>query len=330
MTNQIKLLYLLHKSSVEVQQHIIDFLRSKDILVSVKVIPEAPESNPWIDVWREFKSVEYQEKVKKEKYDFIISNTHSSGIRTFLNNVSPRMGMLDLEHDLFSTFPEVGVNSTVFACQKKHYDFCVNSGLNVSSCRWPLLDTNISPTNNCGVDEFSDAILIGSYVFTPLIEANKSLEIQGFDKVWYKKYMDTDKVFKDTLPLPKEFSGPIGIKRCLEVCKFVITQQSSCFVETLLLGGLPILLLLNIRKETPINEVLSKVNVVVCGHLVENIHAVTMTNINHKINLLKNDRNLFENARTTMLADWVDKNYFSLPTAHEAIYDFIRKKIENA
>lgn len=315
----MKILYLIHTLEVPCHQHIFNFLRTKGIQIDVKMLGPAPQNKPWMDVWSEIKSKKYHTKINAERYDFIISNTHSSYLRALFNNVKPKYGYIDIEHDLFSGRPERFPESVIFTCHKKHTDWCKNNNRKFVECKWPKLNAEYIPTEFT-LDPLSEIIFIGSYRYK-----NEIKQSYGFEKMWYKKYQIVDGTPKGVTPLPDEFTGPLGTINCAKVSKFILTGKSSCFVEALMLGVIPILLKGFINKSEKIDEVLNKV-IITDQPDMSFIYAVTVDNLQNKIQLLKSEY-LYKEVLEKMQNEWLPSNYFSLPSAGEAIYNYIKEYI---
>ena len=314
----MKILYLVHAVELPVQQHIIDFLRSKGYTVDVKTIGPAPISNPQTFVWSELESPSYQRVVNSINYDFIVSNTHSSFLKKFFKAVKPKCSYIDIEHDLFCASPERFPQSVVMACQNKVSNFCTKHNIPFIECQWPKLHVAYMPCE-LKIDPWYEAVLIGSAIFGKKI----NVDMCGFNRLWYKKYTSEWQTPKGLNELPKEFTGPLGIKCCVNVFKFILTVESSCFIEALIMGGLPILLPNSIVEEHKYTDILSHVSLR-SKPGVGKFKAITTNNIENKLSKLKNDPHLFKSIHKEMLAEWVRDDYFDLPPAHEAIYNFIK------
>jgi len=316
----MKVLFVTHKVQVPVIQHILDLFENNGIKTVLEIVPEALKASPWKDVWGKFKTKQFYDKTNKACYDYIISNTHSSYIPQFFENVKPKIGFIDIEHDLFSFVPEYGIKeTTIFTFHDKHYEFCLHEEINAVRCKWPLLNVTTPKTTFSAIDKWEDAIFIGSYLFNK----DKDYTLPVFKTIWHKKYRDDDFTFKDMGVLPTEFCGPIGTKLCAEHCNFFITLNSSCFVEALLLGCLPIILPDYIIDEKIYSEVLSEVTIKNGPSFIENILAVTTTNLSEKLSILRFDQNLFKETIQSMLNNWVKDDYYTLPDASKALLDFI-------
>lgn len=315
----MKILYLIHKLELPCHQYIIDFLIENGVQVVIEPIGPAPAKRPWIDVWSKIKGKAFIDECKKANYDFIVSNTHSSYIASFATQVTPKYGYIDIEHDLFSYRPENFKGSFILACHEKHSNWCEANDRRFARCRWPKLDAPYTKTD-LTIDKFKDAIFVGSYVFKKI---NKSINKFGFDNLWWKKYQHSDPVIPGYQTLPPEFDGPIGIRN-FTIAKFIITQQSSCFIEALMLGILPIILPAKINKSIKIDDILNAITIKNKPG-VGTISAITTDNIQAKINLLK-DEALYQTTLEKMRADWLCDDYFSLPSAKEAMWNYIQER----
>jgi hypothetical protein len=313
----MKILYLLHKLELPCHQNIIDNLTKNGCEVDVELIGPAPPSSPWINVWTKINSENFIEECKKNKYDFIVSNTHSSYILSFASKVKPKYGYIDIEHDLFSYRPENFPNSFILTCTEKHSNWCETNERNFTRCRWPKLDAEYTKTT-LSINRQTDAIFIGSYVF----KKKKNINKYGFKNLWYKKYQKDDQISPQYKVLPEEFTGPIGIRNFV-ISDFLITQHSSCFVEALMLGLLPIMLPIKTIKVKDIDDILSVVRIANKPG-VGDIKAITTENIETKIKLLSDDKILYNDVLAKMKAEWLSASYSSLPSAAEAMWDYIK------
>jgi hypothetical protein len=309
----------MHHVEIPVHEHIINFLRSKGIIVDVELIGPAPKDRPRLNVWLKLESADYCKKIQEESYDFILSNTHSTykSMNIFYKNIKPNKGFIDMEHDIFSGIPERFPKSLIIVFQDKHKDFCRRNGKAYIEARWPKLDAP-TPKTSLIINSKEEAAFIG----TSVLKNSRILYKSGFKKLWYKKYKSDWGVPMGLLDLPSEFTGPLGIKTCMSVFKFILTTHSSCFVEALLMGGLPILLPLMIKKENKIDDIISEVLIDRVKGLGK-IKAITMDNIEQKIKKLNSDVGLFRAVRKELLNCWVSEDYFNLPPAYEVIYKYI-------
>lgn len=168
-------------------------------------------------------------------------------------------------------------------------------------------------------------MFIGTSAINPMIRSKAPLNKIGFSKVWYKKYLPDWKCPVNSTGLPDIFTGPLGIRHCADNFKFIITQNSSCFVEFLLMGGIPILLPNHMKTSSIFNEILSDVFI---NKSIGTFKALTVENLQFKLKLLKEDKSLYNRTRQIMLDCWVDAEYFKLPSAAEAICSFIKNNGE--
>lgn len=317
----MKILYLLHRVEVPVHKHIIGFLRSKDIIVDVYLIGPGQLGK---NVWSELNSIRYANILRQKRYDFIISNTHSGALKPLFQRVKPRCGYIDIEHDIFSNIPVRFPKSFVFTFQDRHAVFCKKNKIPFIRCRWPKLDVPVENVS-LGLDPWKEAVLIGTGSFNKIIEEGKSMHNLGFERLWYKKYLADWKAPFGTKALPDQFNGPIGLNYCLQNFKFVATRHSSAFVETLLMGGLPILLPDLITSEKKITDVVSEVTWDQKDSKISKFLTITTNNLQYKINTLRRFPYLFEITRKQLLDKWVKSDYYLLPPAYEAIYKHIRR-----
>jgi len=317
----MKILYIIHEVGLPVHRPIIDLLQKKGIKVDIELI-SVPKTNPWADAWARFKTQPFRKKIKSENYDFVISNTHSSYIPGFFNSLFEKGRVLDLEHDIFGAVPEETKHSTVFTFQKKHTEFCVNKNRPFVECRWPLLDVSAPAFPAITADKLKDVVLIGSYFFNDKQPAGFPELTKAFGKIWYKRYRSFDKTISGCTRLPDAFCKPLGTRCCLDSFSFIATSKSSCFVEALLLGCIPILLPAGIKETEEVDDIISNVRIVVSSSF--RTLAVTTDNLSKKIELLRKDPTKFEEVRQILLSSWANDNYFTLPSAAEAVYKYVK------
>lgn len=328
-----KVLYICAENEYCVNEHIINFLREKgiDVVVDLIELVRSFDAN-----WDRFSDAGYQKKHKEEKYDFIISNTHSSfpSIRNFQKNVLPKIGFIDLEHDLMSNdVPEHFANygkSLLVAFHNRHYTSATKllNDRTISKARWIKLDASYPPIHDFNsIDMWNDAILIGSGIWEGM-DFSRVGYFKHFRKVWYKKYVKSWNI-KGIDSLPEPFIGPLGSKYCADFCKFIVTESSSCYQDTLLFGSIPLLTGGSLIKEVPIDDLISEVTLKVWQPPgIAPFKAVTINgDIGYKVNTLKNNRSIFEKTHKLLFSEWFDENYTSLPSAHEVIYNFIDRSI---
>lgn len=326
----MKVLYITHSPDLVSNRHIFDFLISNGIDLDIYSIYNKKggrnrilKNNTFF--YEDFEKPEVYNKINKKKYDFIISNCHSERFKKLYSNVKPKGGYIDTPHDLFTPIPNRFPKSKVFVFNKRQRDYCINNKKDFYYCRWPKLDIKYENYHFSKIDKRNDAILIGDRNFTTTIRKNKNcvdVEHNCFKVLWYKKYRSNDLCCKDTTPLPNKFIGPRGIKYCCDHSEFILTIGSSCFVEAILFGSIPILLPNKITSCKEINSILSKVFVKGAGSVI----AITAKNLNEKIKMLKNNPKLLNKTKRKMLSYWVDDDYFNLPIFHEELYRVLKEK----
>ena len=329
----MKILYICAEAELCVNEHIINFLKQKGITVVVDLIKliRSFDAN-----WNRFSDHSFQKKHNDEKYDFIISNTHSSfpQLRNFQNNVRPRVGFIDLEHDLMSNdLPEHFANygkSLLLTFHNKHHASAIKflKDRFITKARWIKLDVNYSSTLKCDyIDMWNDVILIGFGIWEGKDFSNVAW-FKNFNKVWYKKYVESWTI-KGLESLPNPFIGPLGSKYCADVCKFIVTEGSSCYQDALLFGSIPILITGGLKSESIVDDIISEVTLKSWQPPgVSPFKAITLSgDFTHKIDILRKDAGVFKKIHKILFSEWFDDNYFSLPSAHEVMYDFIKDNV---
>lgn len=323
----MRILFIVLSTAFNIQKHVIDFLEKNGIEVDLKkMYPPKPGyivENYWKDMWY---NKSYHALCKKRNYDFILCNVHSEALGLFYSAVKPKIGLIDIEHDLLSLKPSYAPRygkSAILTFQKHHYNYAKKLGdRSVFNCRWIKLDVEYDYVDYSmfDINKYEDAIIIGG---NGINDKEFSDGIGGFNKLWYKKYLPIWEAPNGTEALPDIFCYPKGIKYCCDACKFIITARSSCYLESLLFGSMPILLSKDLQSEQPVNDMISKVTLHNEPGLKFN--AITTTNCGYKVNKLRKDPALFEETRIKLLDEWVVKEYFQLPSAHETIYNFMKK-----
>lgn len=332
MSNKIKLLYILTKTELSTNIHIINFLQSKGIEVITQPIRVI---NNYAAEMKQFKNIGFNKRHIFAKYDFILWATHSATsqeFRYFQKQVKPRVGFIDIEHDLFANdLPEHCLSygkSLLVTFQKRHYENSIkllSENRKIINAKWPKLSIYYPPLLiDKEIDRWNDVILIGTGIWNG-IDIPLDGIFRSFNKVWYKKYV-SDWFVNGIEMLPDQFNGPIGSKYCTDVCKFIITMGSSCYQDALLFGSIPILMPGTVTKETIINDIISMVEVKPWVFPdIEPFKAITTNNLEEKLSYLKYDYDLYKKIHRELFLEWFDSDYYSLPTAHNIIYDFIKE-----
>lgn len=327
----MKLLYIYTETEHDINEHIINFLKNNG--VEVTLAPLKLSNSQDADL-KKFVSAEYQKEQNKIGYDFILWAVHSATswqLRNFQQQVKPKIGHIDLEHDLFvNDLPEHSLvcgKSLLVTFQKRHYDMSIkhlSNGREIINARWPKLDIKYKTLTFSEIDPWNDVILIGTGIWQGKNFANLPL-FSPFRKVWYKKYVNSWTI-KGINSLLDPFTGPSGSKYCADACKFFMTIGSSCYQDALLFGSIPILMPAPIIKQEPIDDIISVVTIkqwMPPG--VAPFKAITTENLEEKLTCLRNDHSLYKNIHRELFLEWFDSDYFALPTAHEVIWDFIKE-----
>jgi len=328
----VKILYIVNLGQFEVHKHIIDNLIFNGISVYVE---EAGDYQS-----EKFGNVEFQNKHKKEGYDWIISNTHSRypKVRAFERNVKPKVGFIDLEHDIFYDIPENSIRhgkNYFLAFQNKHYKYGNHIGFKTIKCRWPKLDMSYEDLQFKEIDKENDAIIIGDKLFGGLVTSKKPLQVGGFRQLWYKPFASEPiknipiAYFKPVVNaklLPSQFIGPKGVKYCADASKFIIAAESGCLLEALLFGSLPIMTFHGIVETRKFCNILSIVEIPTRPRIGK-FKAITVENLEWKVAELRKSDKLFKEIHKELFLEWFDEDYFEKPKVKDVILQIIKGEI---
>jgi len=320
----MRVLFIVGTVVFDVFTHMVDFFQKNGIEVDVKKVVGSKKKGNWKDL--KYNSRNYYNLCRKRNYDFILVNTHTNPLKSFFQAVKPKIGFIGIEHDLLKFPPQIFPNyrkSAMLTFQKYDYAYAKKLGdRSVLNCRWTKLDTEYDYVdyNMLNINQYEDAIVTSG---PGISDKNFSNGIDGFNKLWCKKYTSGSNVPTGTETLPDIFYYPKGVKYCCDACKFIITARSSIYLEALLFGSMPILLNKDLESESRVNDLISKV--ALYGRPDFKFNAITTTDCGYKVDKLRNDTTLFEEIRMKLLYQWVEKDYFQLPSTHEAIYNYIRK-----
>lgn len=323
----MRILFIVGKVVFDVYEHIVDFLEKNEIEVDVKKIGPRKPNETIYNYWKHLRyDKSFHDLCRKRNYDFILSTTHSEALTPFYNAVKPKIGFIDVGHDLLDLapqpFPKYG-NSAILTFQKYQYAYSKKlGGRSVFNCRWTKLDMEYDSVdyNTFNVNKYEDAIIISG----PGINDKKfSNGVDGFNKLWCKKYLPTGPIPIGTEALPDIFCYPRGVKYCCDACRFIITARSSCCLEALFFGSMPILVSKDLSSEQPVDDMISKVSLYQQPKFKFN--AITTTNCGYKVDKLRKNPALFEEIRIKLLYEWGLENYIQLPSAHETLCNFIKK-----
>lgn len=328
----ISLLYIYVATEYDTNKHIVEFLKSKGITITLEPILVINKYD--MDLKR-FTDL-YFHKLHKDKYDFILFAMHSTfyQLRKFQEAVKPRVGFIDIEHDLFaSDSPEHCLNygkSLIVTFQRRHYKRALKvfgNSRKVVNAKWVKLDIDYPAIDFNKVDKFNDAILIGTGIWNNItIDRNRDM-FKPFNNLWYKKYDDNWSINNIRI-LPSNFTGPLGSKYCADVCKFFMTIGSSCYQDALLFESIPILMPANIVKQVPVDDILSMVTLRKWRSPgIKPFIALTTDSLMDKVTRLRNDPELLREVHKRLFLEWFDEDYYNLPSAHEVIYDFIKEQV---
>ena len=315
----MKVLYIVSIGQLPMQQHIVDYLREKGADVSVEI------SAGWETI--KFENTFFIHKHVNKKYDFIVFNSHydEPPMQAFLTSVRPKIGFIDVSHDLFeSPLPHVltpyGVHgdSAVLTFHKQHAQNAeeyLSNYRTVIRSRWYKLDVDYEETvPDKNIDRWNDAIMIGNHL-EPYKE--RLFVPEGFRKVWYKQ-KDGEDLVLGTHMLSEQCGGAKGVKHCADLCNFILSTHSSMCVESLLFGQIPIFLPGWYQELSRDDDLFSTVAI---GGF-HGLKIITADNLPHKLQILR-DKEKFHFAHKILYSQWFDENYLQLPPAHEVIWKFM-------
>jgi hypothetical protein len=314
-----KVLYICNIGQIPAQQHIIDFLREKDIEVYVE------EAGGWETL--KFENTHFIYQHVNRKYDFIIFNAHydEAPMKAFFTSVRPRIGFIDVSHDLLEqALPHimrpyrVEGDSAVLLFHKVHRmaaELYFSNYRTLIRSRWYKLDMDYSPISDARIDKWNDAIMIGNH-----LKPYRDLLVipEGFRKIWYKQKFDED-VVEGTEMLPAIYNGPQGLRQCADSCKFALSSHSSALIESLLFGQIPIFLPGFYKEQKKLNDVISIISIADFN----GVRAITSENLAHKLTILR-DEQKFKEIHNNLYSQWFEDSYLELPSAHEVIWKFMK------
>jgi len=318
----MKLLYIIHTMSETIHSHIVDFLRAKGCHVDLRI--HASRAREERSRRIRIRSAAFAEQCRRESYDAIIMCIHSSSrpVRRFQQLVTPRLGYIDLEHDLLAEVPEHGLPEKslgVVSFHTRHHDILNSLGYRAVMARWYKLDATYPSYAMRGAAPMEDAVLIGSSAF----DKASAFEHRGcFRKVWYKRFnaaLDNGPKAGTRL-LPEIFDSPRGMRYCADISRFHFTYGSGSYVDSLLFGSIPILYDADFSDERDMNGVVSSIDFAPFGG---RSIAVTDTNLPAKMAMLRGDTELYGRTLRILRDRWFPPDYLSLPTTQEAIWSLL-------
>lgn len=336
---KMKVLWVYEEGMLESQQHIIDHLRNNDCEVTLECV--CFEKNG--DRWGRFSHPAMTTKHGPKHYDFHIMSTHNGNpnVEQFQKFSRPRIGCIDIEHDLFHPVPERSPDRQsvgVFVFTKQH-EVHLKQIPNIKKihARWYKLDGSVVSNETLFEtfpikDEFgvyspgADAVIIGSNHW-PWPEVPEMIS-RCFHYVWYKPYHALDNTMRGSVRLPGSFENAQGVNSLNRVSRFWFTFESSCFVEALLYGCIPILCSDAIIERERVSEYIDVVKIIANRQAgtgqFRTVAAVTLHDWKKKFSALQRDLKAQRDVYHALRSFWFHDDVLSWPTVHEQLLHEMR------
>lgn len=253
---------------------------------------------------------------RRAPYDFGIVCMHNGnpGIRHFQENVHPRYGYFDIEHDLLTGTVETSPKNQAlgtFSFHKRHTQMLDKNGNKYFEAEWykgdhgpALYPVNPASMGNCIV------------IDTILADRGKAFEHAGlfkdcFLKGWYN--LATDCPFGNSLQCSREWDDTQSLYDLARRAFFGFSTISSAIVELLMIDRIPILWGNVYKNEHRITDFISEVEIInptgdtaVTPQIVgKHIKGITTENLEDKIRALREDPALLHSVLVDLQADWI-------------------------
>ena len=284
--------------------------------------------------WKEMSTPELISKHQKANFDFIVISTHNGNpnVIKYQRQVKPKYGYIDVEHDLFASYVEVSPRERQLgACAftQMQHQWLQKRKIPILNARWPKLDIDTSSIPSrvsvSVTNPYENAIVIGTYV-VPKQDVTEYSSV--FNKIWYKRWVNTDAVWTGTDSLPDDYCATDAIACCSIIAKFWFVVQSSAFVEALLFGCIPILYRSHVVQQTPYSDILTKLTIAKHGAEPTSqitLLAVTADNLAYKINKLRMDSACYQHTLDTLRAEWFTPTQINSPSLVHALQHTINE-----
>lgn len=345
----MRILYVVQAMFEHGHQHIVDFLRQRGCKVEVVTIKHDGHMYNGIGKYKttmrygDFCGQAMVQKCNQIKYDVIIFTIHSTGFKgagstptnaigRFQTKVSPRLGYVDIEHDLLFSNPchsMLQKSLGIVSFHGPHVQFLEKLGYQTHMAQWYKLGEQLPPHGMANVDPLQDAVFVGTNSPGWMIHLNKHQQLpygKLFRNVWYKRFTPKDDQLKaGTKRLPPPFDGPTGVAQCAKIAKFFFVRSSSCLLEAMLYGSIPILYNVGEQPTEQVTEVVSRVKIPRdVRYPCEQMLAVTPTDLDKKVKLLRKQPDVYQETLALLKQDWFPEDYQALPTTHETVWKIIR------
>ena len=175
-------------------------------------------------------------------------------------------------------------------------------------------------------DPEQDAVVIGSHKYLYL--AGTKFEMNGsFRRVWMKKFMESDPVIEGCEAAPSCCTGLGGVPYLPQFSKFWFVVESSCYVEALMFGCIPILWSPHTKVLGEVDDIISSVEAKK-NSVVERlkIPAIVPTDIDRKIKVLREDPQRYQETLAKLSQPFLFPDMKSLPTTVEVLTELCRGK----
>jgi hypothetical protein len=342
----VKVLAIPNAPALSAEKHIFDYLKRAGHAVTVLPIDLLPGSRFAV---QRLSDPAILSSHKIQKYDVVLCSVHTTSgpyviVRTFIESIAPRLGVVFYGHDLLEVSSEIPTNPCV-AGKRTHsivyhlkHRACSLRNLDKQQVHlFPWYKLSIPDTGDIhtaadtDIDKDEDAIIPwpGAHLLPTIVDT----PIPGFRRVWQKRFWEradqdpthaavVESVYPGATLLPPEFDGCASLKLCCSRFKFFLCADSSLLVECLLYRALPILFSSRALTQRPADDIVSVVSV--RGGLGE-FKAVTTDNLARKLSLLRRSTTRFEQVRADLFYSWFPSGYCTWPPFEKSLLDLIER-----
>ena len=335
-----KILYLIPVMSCTIHRHIVEYLSNNGYSVDPVVVTYTNhfDYDLYYNVVHGEKRItegiivdKLIDKCHSVGYDVVIiaGDTICSTTRRLQQKFSPRLGYIDVEHDLLG-YGAAGSKKDKHlgapAFHQRHYDSLVRRGYKAIKARWYKLDAIYPEHKFEDLRPMEDAVFVGSDWRPYVSRMKKSTPFEYnhlFRNVYYKRWHYRDVTIKaGTILAPEICDTPLGSKYCSQLSNFCFTLGSNTCIDMLLFGGIPILYNPDIKSQSKLDDIISTVNFP--GHFDPAVgYAITCENLNYKIGILRSDPKRYLEVSNKLKEGYFPEDYMDWKPAHEVILQLI-------